>query len=147
MTSRIAPTHCVLLAAVAVTSVFLAWSSIRASFTVYNLIVVAPVSIVVLVLVAVIAGSTLFGKQEPDRRPSLRTFTSDLMLLGAFAVFCIFLTTGGFDVATFLFVWIGVVLCGERRIWLPPLFAAVFTVILVYGFGAVFPFPMRTLVI
>ena len=51
-----------------------------------------------------------------------------------------------FDVATFVFVWAGVVMSGGRGLWQPPLYAAVFTVVLVKGFGSLFPYPMLTLV-
>ena len=68
-------------------------------------------------------------------------------LMALFGIYCTFLQQIGFDVATFLFVAIGLVICGERRLWLVAAFSAVFTVAVVYGYGALvpYPFPMRIL--
>lgn len=71
----------------------------------------------------------------------------DILLLAGFAAFCYALTHIGFDLATFLFVWGGVVMSGGRGWWQPPVFAAIFTALLVYGFGSLFPYPMLTLVL
>lgn len=81
---------------------------------------------------------------EPDETSAV---WGDLSLLSGFALFCYALTHIGFDVATFVFVWAGVVMSGGKGLWQPPLFSALFTLVLVKGFGALFPYPMLTLVL
>lgn len=152
MIPRIAPTHLIFLAIAALATGYITWSSVAASMRVNNLVIVAPVAVAIAILVAFILIRTLLQKsegpdEEDDASKSLSATVADLILLALFAVFCVALTTVGFDIATFLFVWIGIVLGGERRLWLPPLFSAAFTLMLVYGLGALFPFPMPMLVL
>ena len=89
------------------------------------------------------------GSLGPGADPELVSALqrADLLLLAGFAVFCYALTHVGFDVATFAFVWAGVVMSGGKGLWQPPLFAALFTLLLVKTFGALFPYPMLTLVL
>jgi hypothetical protein len=47
----------------------------------------------------------------------------------------------GFDVATFLFTAIGVYICGERRLWVIALFSAILTLVIIYGYQSLVPFP------
>ena len=50
MTRRISPTHLFFLTLVIAASLFLIWSSAGASFTTYNLIVVVPAGVIVILL-------------------------------------------------------------------------------------------------
>ncbi|WP_417847090.1 tripartite tricarboxylate transporter TctB family protein [Thalassospira povalilytica] len=151
--SNLSLSHLAFLLLVAATAVFLNWSAISASTKLYNLIVVVPVGIAVTLLVIGIIVKNLLGTEKaPQQDPAeqlakQRTTLVDLVLLGFFAMLCFGLTTVGFDIATFLFVWVGIVIGGERRWWLPPLYAALFTLFLVEGFGSLFPFPMPLLVL
>ncbi|WP_414833775.1 tripartite tricarboxylate transporter TctB family protein [Afifella sp. YEN Y35] len=144
MPLRIAPTHLVFLILGSITAIYLNWSAISASTKLYNLIVVVPVGIALLVLAALILGKSLLRPHDPEglERTPLRETLGDVVLLACFGVFCVALTKVGFDLATFFFVWIGVHLSGEKRFWAPPLYAAVFTALLVESFGSLFPFPM-----
>ncbi|SDG87988.1 tripartite tricarboxylate transporter TctB family protein [Pelagibacterium luteolum] len=151
MTSKIAPTHLIFLAIAAVVTAFISSSAVSASAQLHNLVIVAPVAAAIAVLVVFIAIRALRQPREPqtesDKASDLASTFADLGLLALFALFCIALTPIGFDAATFLFVWIGVVLGGERRWWLPPLYSAAFTLLLVFGLGSLFPFPMPMLVL
>lgn len=151
MTSKIAPTHLIFLAIAVVVTAFISSSAVSASARLHNLVIVAPVAAAIAVLVVFIAIHALRQPREPltesAKASNLASILADLGLLALFALFCIALTPIGFDAATFLFVWIGVVLGGERRWWLPPLYSAGFTLLLVFGLGSLFPFPMPMLVL
>ena len=143
--SNLSLSHLAFLILIAAAAVFLNWSAISASTKLYNLVVVVPVGIALMVLVIGIIIKNLRctdkapAKDPVEQRADRRTTMIDLVLLG--------LTTVGFDIATFLFVWVGIVIGGEQRWWLPPLYAALFTLLLVEGFGSLFPFPMPLLVL
>ncbi|WP_295806482.1 hypothetical protein [uncultured Nitratireductor sp.] len=144
MTTRFPATHAALLGIVLAISGFILWSAVSASTSLDNLVVVAPVAAVLGVLLLVVIAGALRGSASEDVKSGAG---SDLLLLAGFSAFCFALTHIGFDVATFVFVWAGVVMSGGRGLWQPPLFAALFTVLLVKGFGSLFPYPMLTLVL
>lgn len=145
MTRKLNAAHAALLGVILGVGAFITWSAVSASVSMNNLIVVVPVAIVLIVLAVTIIGGALLSS-TPSEETSDQPVWGDLMLLMGFAVFCYALTKVGFDIATFLFVWGGVVMSGGRGWWQPPLFAALFTILLVKGFGALFPYPMMTLV-
>ncbi|MBQ0833125.1 tripartite tricarboxylate transporter TctB family protein [Marinobacter sp.] len=154
MRSRLPATHAVLLGLIMGTTAFVLWSSTQASTKLQNLVVLVPVSVVlVLACVAIVAVSlrhspSQVSETEQSEEPSAEaSIWGDVILLAGFGLFCVLLTRIGFDLATFLFVWGGVVLSGGKGLWQPPLFAAIFTVVLVYGFGSLFPYPMETMVL
>ena len=145
MTRKLNAAHAALLGVILGVGAFITWSAVSASVSMNNLIVVVPVAIVLIVLAVTIIGGALLSS-TPSEETSGQPVWGDLMLLTGFAVFCYALTKVGFDIATFLFVWGGVVMSGGRGWWQPPLFSALFTILLVKGFGALFPYPMMTLV-
>lgn len=145
MTTRFPATHAALLGLVLAISGFILWSAVSASTSLNNLVVVAPVAGVLGLLLLVITVSALRGPAPEGR--TVNGAWGDLLLLAGFAAFCFSLTHIGFDVATFVFVWAGVVMSGGRGLWQPPFFAALFTLLLVKGFGSLFPYPMLTLVL
>jgi len=154
MRSRLPATHTVLLGLVMAATAFVLWSSTQASTKLQNLVVLVPVSVVlVMACVAIVAVSlrhspSQMAEATQSEEPSIETsIWGDVILLAGFGLFCLLLTRIGFDLATFLFVWAGVVLSGGKGLWQPPLFAAIFTVVLVYGFGSLFPYPMETMVL
>lgn len=153
MATRISLTHLAFLLAVCAAAIFLNWSAFSASDKLYNLIVVVPSGVLCVVLVLCIAISSLRQRSTPkaamtasDAQAAKKATWGDLLLLGAFALFCLSLTTVGFDVATFVFVWVGIVMGGEKNKIAPPIFAFLFTLALIKGFGSLFPFPMPLLV-
>ncbi len=154
MRSRLAATHAVFLGLVMVATAFLLWSSTQASTKLNNLVVLVPVSVVLVVACVAIVLISLRNRPPksadtalPEEVGAASSIWGDVVLLAGFSVFCLLLTRVGFDLATFLFVWAGVVLSGGKGWWQPPLFAAIFTLLLVYGFGSLFPYPMETMVL
>ena len=130
------------------------------SLKVNNLLLVEPAAIIALILVACVLPQC-FRRNDPPTStaprddPAVETQAAnprrELTRVGALAallgVFSVFIEQIGFDVATFLFIAIGLVICGERRVWVIALFSAAFTVFVVYGYSTLvpYPFPMRIL--
>ncbi|GGG85267.1 hypothetical protein GCM10011415_39330 [Salipiger pallidus] len=150
VTARFQATHAALIGIILAVSGFITWSAVNARASMDNLIVVAPVAAVIALICVVLVVAPMLKARvteaETEATPDSAIW-GDILLLAGFALFCYALTHIGFDLATFLFVWGGVVMSGGKGWWQPPLFAAVFTVLLVYGFGSLFPYPMLTLVL
>lgn len=146
MKSRISGSHLILLLIIAAFTIFVNYSAIQASQKLFNLIVVVPSGLLILALVIFLLAKVLTGKAEQTGEKD-SNLVSDLVLLSAFGLFCLAMTNIGFDIATFIFVWLGIHLCGERNLFIPPVFSALFTLLLVKGFGALFPYPMPLLVL
>ncbi|MBE0403348.1 tripartite tricarboxylate transporter TctB family protein [Halomonas citrativorans] len=149
VTGKISATHAFLLGLVLAIAGFITWSATQASTTLNNLVVVAPTAIIIgLLSIGIVAKTLLKPATEPSSSSTDKSsIWSDILLLAGFSAFCFALTNVGFDVATFVFVWVGVLMCGSKGKWQPPLYALVFTVFLVKGFGSLFPYPMTTLVL
>ena len=64
-----------------------------------------------------------------------------LAIIAALGFLAFTLERIGFDVATFVFMIVTLAICGERRWWVNLGFSAIFTVALIYGYGAITPFP------
>lgn len=122
--------------------------AIRVSSSVQNLLLILPLSIVVLVIVALEVGlrlkrGTLLMREESEGEPLHRT----LPVVGLFAAYVLSLETLGFDVATVLFIATFLVMKGERH-W--PLLGGYS---LAFGFGVAFffaqmlPYPMHMLIL
>ncbi|WP_425089677.1 hypothetical protein [Stappia sp.] len=144
MSARFSATHAAFLGIVLAITGFILWSALSASTSLNNLIVVAPAALLLGVLALCIVVSV---SRNPDAYPAPAGALGDLLLLAGFGIFCYALTHVGFDVATFVFVWAGIVMSGGRSLWVPPLYAAIFSLALVKGFGSLFPYPMLTLVL
>jgi hypothetical protein len=121
-------------------------TSLRAN----NLLLVQPASILALILAALVVPQC-FRRVAPDAPDAPTETLGDLgkvaALAAAFGAFAISLEIVGFDVATFAFMVIGLYICGERRWWLNLAFSIVFTVLLIYGYGAIIPFPFMLTVL
>lgn len=130
------------------------------SVKVNNLLLVEPAAIIALILVACVLPQCFRRDSTPASEarmadPVVETKAAnqkqELTRVGALAallgIFSFFLEQIGFDLATFLFIAIGLVICGERRVWVIALFSAAFTVFVVYGYSTLvpYPFPMRIL--
>ncbi len=131
------------------------------SLSVNNLLLVQPAAVIALILVACVlpqcfplrtaADSEIADSEAGDSEPTDPVVETkaeggqDLMRVGALAallgVFAIFIEQIGFDIATFLFVAIGLVICGERRGWVVATFSAAFTLFVVYGYSTLVPYP------
>lgn len=149
MKLRIPASHLVLLAVFLAGTAFVALNGYAASTSTRNLVVIGPVGLAVpvLVLIALVGEWRAGADTDTTSSPTLRDTLMDVVLLGLFGALCYALTRIGFDVATFVFLWVGVVLSGGRGWWQPPVYSAVMTVFLVKAFGALFPYPMTTVVL
>lgn len=135
--------HLALLAVIA-TVIVAYWIDTRAASTrTVNLLLVQPASIFGLVLVLCIVPQCFRHVEHPEASSdeTLGDLGKVFSLMAAFIAFALSLETVGFDVATFAFMVVGLFLCGERN-WLLNLgFSAVFTATLIWGYGAIIPFP------
>lgn len=108
-----------------------------------NLLLLEPAAILALVLAAIVLPQC-FRRAHADPQPSTeswRELGKVAAMTAAFGAFALSLETVGFDVATFLFVALGVYICGERRLWVIAVFSAVFTAVVVYGYQTLVPYP------
>jgi hypothetical protein len=143
MSLRINPSHTIFLALVLAFTIAMNYSAITAKFALNNLIILAPASGLSMILIGVIFFTGSDAENPPEG--GLRKMFGDLLLLGLFCSFCGMMFLVGADVATFFFVWLGIILCGERSFWKPPLFALVFAIAVTTSFSTLFPFPIETL--
>lgn len=120
------------------------------SLRVNNLLLVQPAAILALILAAFVVPQC-FRRIDPEAERAPEESLGDLARVGAlaaaFGAFAVGLEYIGFDVATFVFTAAGLFICGERRWWLNLGFSAVFTVLLIYGYGSIIPFPFKLLVL
>jgi len=124
------------------------------SLKVSNLALIEPAAIIALILAALVLPQcfkrgTPVPEEEATAAPkeSWRDLGKVAALAAAFGAFAVSLEAVGFDVATFIFVALGLYLCGERRLWLIGLYSAVFTVVIVYGYQLLVPYPFPLLVL
>ena len=117
------------------------------SLKVNNLLLVEPAAIIALILAAVVLPQCFRRRDQEDDpmlpapKESWRELGKVAALAAAFGAFALSLETVGFDVATFVFVALGIWICGERKLWLIGLFSAVFTAVIVYGYQMLVPYP------
>lgn len=117
-----------------------------------NLILVQPVSILALILLLLVLPQCFRRegakpKAEPlDPAPPVVKETpfelgKILLMMSAFVILAFSMERIGFDIAVFAFLVLGIRVCGERN-WIANIaFSAVFTALLIYGYGAIIPFP------
>ncbi|MGR3273332.1 hypothetical protein DU478_17675 [Thalassococcus profundi] len=142
----------VVLAGITVWYLHDAWS---ASSRVKNLILVLPASILALLLAAGIALGVILrpalGKAEPEAEEAdtapvgYRDRFYPLILMAIFALYILTLSVTGFDVGSALFVFVALIVDGERRpifLFLYPVVLAAFCTLL---FRWLLPYPMTTL--
>ena len=158
---RIAWGHLAFLAFICAVVLAYLFDARAVSTGINNLLLVEPAAIIALVLAAMVLPQCFKRRPAEDSARALTadaaldqdpaTHRHDLLKVGAMAallgIFSCFLEQIGFDVATFLFIAIGLVVCGERKWWVVLLFSAAFTLFVVYGYSTLvpYPFPMRIL--
>lgn len=136
--------HLALLAVIAAVVVVYLLDARATSLKINNLLLVQPGSILALILVALVVPQCFKRiplSEAEERKENLSDLGKVGALAAAFGAFVTTLEVVGFDVATFLFMVVGLFVCGERRWWLILVFSAVFTALLIYGYGAMIPFP------
>lgn len=125
------------------------------SLKVNNLALVQPASIIALILAALVLPQCFkrraSGTEDEDAllapKDSWRDLGKVAALAASFGAFTMLMETVGFDVATFVFVALGIYICGERKLWVIALFSAIFTAVIVLGYQLLvpYPFPLRVL--
>ena len=115
------------------------------SLKINNLLLVEPAAIIALILAAIVLPQC-FRREVADAdaqapKESWLQLGKVAALAAAFGAFALSLETVGFDIATFLFVALGLYICGERKLWVIGLFSAVFTAAVVYGYQLLVPYP------
>jgi len=139
--------HLALLAAIVGVVVAYLLDARATSLRTNNLLLVQPVAILALVLAALVLPQIvrrLPADEAPDAGARRRA-RAELLRIGllaiAFGGFVFSLERIGFDVATFVFVALGLWICGERRPWVVGLYAAVFTASIIFGYQQLVPYP------
>lgn len=123
------------------------------SLKINNLLLVEPAAIIALILAAILLPQCFrrASTEENDAAPAMRDSWRDLgkvaALSAAFGVFTLSLETVGFDAATFIFLALGIYICGERRLWVIALFSTALTVGIIYGYQMLVPYPFPLLVL
>jgi hypothetical protein len=117
------------------------------SLRINNLLLVQPAALIALVLAAIVLPQCFVRRRETDETESAADLARVAALAACFGLLAFGMEFVGFDVATFLFMAVGLWLCGERRWWVVLLFSAVFTTLLIWGYGALIPFPFPLLVL
>ena len=142
---RISFGHLALLAVICIAVIAYLLDARATSLKPNNLLLVQPAALLALVLIAMVIPQC-FRRATPDTQTNKPKETwGDLAkvgaLIAAFISLALMLDVVGFDLATFWFMVVALFLCGERN-WLLKLgYSAVFTVLLIYGYGAIIPFP------
>ncbi|WP_322895502.1 MULTISPECIES: tripartite tricarboxylate transporter TctB family protein [unclassified Yoonia] len=110
-----------------------------------NLLLIQPLAVLIVILAAfVLPGifppvtSDEAKMHDGETRMDLARALGIIVALGVLAFT---LERIGFDIATFGFMVVTLAICGERRWWVNLGFSAIFTVALIYGYGAITPFP------
>lgn len=135
--------HLALLAVIA-TVVIAYWMDTRAvSLRTVNLLLVQPASIFALLLILCIIPQCFrrVDDEEVIEKESLSELGLVFTLMAVFIAYALSMEYLGFDLATFIFMMIGLFLCGERNWYMIVGFSAIFTTLLIWGYGSIIPFP------
>ncbi|WP_371345370.1 tripartite tricarboxylate transporter TctB family protein [Ancylobacter sp. IITR112] len=131
------------------------------SLSVNNLLLVQPVALFALAMYLFILPQCFHKVEErgaevadSDKDPldeSLPMERSDVVRIAALSIslgLMVFLLEPlGFDLSMFLFAVAAMVICGERRPVRVVLYSAAVTLVAIYGFRAMIPYPMPTLLL
>jgi hypothetical protein len=139
--------HLVLLAFIVAVVVAYLLDARGTSLKLNNLLLVQPAAIVALILAALVLLQvfprvSVEAKEDAVQRRLKRLELARVaMLATAFGLFVFSLEKVGFDVAIFIFVAIGLYICGERKLWVIALYSILFTLVVVYGYQKLVPYP------
>ncbi|NNU80168.1 hypothetical protein HMH01_06920 [Halovulum dunhuangense] len=137
--------HLALLSVIVVVIVAYLLDARAVSLRPNNLLLVQPASILGIILAAFVLPQCFPRTDSPEVVEKAAETPLDLLrifiLIAALGGLAFSLETIGFDIATFGFMVIGLAVCGERRWWVNLGYSAIFTVLLIYGYGTITPFP------
>jgi len=154
--------HLIFLGVIAAAVLWYLLDAMSVSLNIHNLLLVAPLSVIALGLCIVIVPQCFRrrGAEDAPAREDLHAAGSavlrssdrkSLLPVGGVALslglYVSLLNVIGFDVATCLFVFAVMLICGERRPLALIVYPLMVAVVLVLGFRALLPYPMYTLVI
>lgn len=142
--------HVVLLGVISAVVIAYLLDARRVSLKVNNLLLVEPASILALIFVLLVLPQVFIARAErtaDERWQERMKLVRVAGLAAAFGLMVFFMEKIGFDVATFLFVAVGLWICGEKKVWLIALFSAAFTVGVIYGYQLLVPYPFPLLVL
>lgn len=152
--------HLLVIAMIAVICAAYLSDTLSTSMRINNILFVLPASIVALLLCLVILPQTI-RRQWPDEatmptqdnkpgEESKPETWQDLgwiaLLVAGFGAYVYLMDRIGFDVASWLFITLGLFICGERRIVALLLFPPLAAAVILLGFKALIPYPMYTLI-
>ena len=149
------------------------YDAYTASSNIQNIILIAPASIIVIFLGLIVlyqifrsdsirvTDSTPLS-QTHQRKPAddipqsldqlkeaafLTSRFRTLIFILIFGLYIFFLDIIGFDIATYLFLGIIMVLQGERRVWLIVAYSLLFGTVTIWFFGLMIPYEMFTILV
>jgi hypothetical protein len=138
------------LCIVAVIAGWTAWflrDAVRASPSIENLMLIGPVAALALGLCLLLAATTVVGRAEAILLPSLRDERRTLTFIALFAAYVGGLAYVAFDLSTFLFIAISLLLLGERNRLLAVGYAALFAWLTTAALRKMLPFPFPSLLV
>lgn len=110
-----------------------------------NLLLIQPLAVFIIVLAAFVLPGIFPPVDSDEAKIHAGETRMELArawaIIAALGLLAFTLERIGFDVATFGFMVVTLAVCGERRWWVNLGFSAIFTVALIYGYGAITPFP------
>lgn len=143
--------HLALLAVIVTVVLSYLFDARGVSLNTNNLLLVQPAAVIAVVLALLVLPQVVVRRARDEDTAKRWEERFKVLRVGAlaavFGVFVVFMERVGFDVATFAFTAIGLVICGERRIWLVIPFSAIFTVAVIYGYQLLVPYPFPLLVL
>lgn len=153
--------HLAFLAVVASVTIWYFFDALSVSSNVNNLLLVAPLCAFSVILCLFIVPQCIRpadevkveeGPEQYDplapKLPSERSQVIRMIALGvSLGVLVFALDIVGFDISIFLFICAGMFICGERHPVKILLYAGIATAIAVYGFRALMPYPMFTMIL
>ncbi len=153
--------HLLVIAMIAVICAAYLRDTLATSTHVNNILFVLPASISALLLSAAIVPQAVRRvaeskvpepaqkAQAEEDAPSetWRDLGWIALLVIGFGLFVYSLERIGFDVASWLFITLGLFICGERRILALVLYPPITAALLVFAFKALIPYPMFTLIL
>lgn len=123
------------------------WDAYQASSHIINLILIAPVSLLVIVLCAVELVQQLRGHRAQENEEPREPVSDVLPVMGLFALYVVGLPWLGFDVGTVLFVAAFLWVHGERRLHWIFVYSLLFGIAVSWFFSKMLPYPLPMLLL
>ncbi|APX91553.1 hypothetical protein BWR19_00500 [Halomonas sp. 1513] len=155
--------HLLVVTVIAVICAAYLRDTLATSTHVNNILFVLPAVIIALMLCFAILPQ-IVRRADPDKGTSNKQTRLDVkpgeqattqswselgwiaLLIVCFGAYVYLLDRIGFDVASWLFITLGLFICGERRLLSLVIYPPIATTLIVVGFNALIPYPMYTLI-